>query len=77
MTKLESQVKSVSINNKEYPLNSLYFTFNETAETLELRNCYTDERISNGTYSEYKNDSNVPYASLSALITAVRGMIFA
>lgn len=76
MNKLISQANSVEINNVEYPKNSLLIE-QTPAQNVIVKNIYTGQTVAQGIYTDWKSNTNTVYASLSALITALRAAIYA
>ncbi len=75
MNKIISQANSVEINNIEYPKNSLLIEQKPDGNVV-LRNLHTNETITQGPYTDWKNSANTVYGSLSDLITALRAALF-
>lgn len=73
MAKIESLSNSVKVGNIEFPKNVL--SFDEEGDLIVILR--EGDVIVKGEFGDYRDNTDTPYASKSALITALRAAFFA
>lgn len=73
--KITNQTNSVTLGDTDYPRNLL--SFQTKGDYVTIRVVASEEEIIQETiYSEFKNSSDVPYATLAALVADLRSYLF-
>ena len=73
--KITNQAKSVLINNKEFPRNTLSI---ETKEgSVFVKTISEGKTVAQGAFGSWRNSADTQYATESALITDLRAYLFA
>jgi len=67
------QTNSVEINNEEYPKNTL--AIEQIGDSVIVKTVSEGKTLGQGEFASWKT-GGVPYASKTALITALRGALF-
>ncbi len=70
---LVNQTASVEVNGYEYPKNTLFVQ--QEGENVIVKTVSEGKILGQGEFASWKA-AGVPYASKSALITALRGALF-
>lgn len=74
--KIINQVSSVQINNVEYPKNTLMIDIDNSTGNVFIKTVAEQKTVASGLYSTWRNLMNIPYNSLSALVTDLRSLLF-
>lgn len=66
----------VSIANRVFPKNTLSFEDDENSGKVTIERIATGRVVCTDHFSEYKDSTNVPYTSLSALMADLKSKLF-